>query len=39
MVRMYGVIDAGAAAVAVISGLLTGGDPERRVGAYLRALG
>ena len=31
-------IAAGAAAVAVISDLLTGGDPEARVKAYLRAL-
>jgi thiamine-phosphate pyrophosphorylase len=32
------VVDAGAAAVAVISDLLAGGDPESRVKAYLRAL-
>ena len=31
-------IDAGAVAVAVISDLLAGGDPEARVKAYLRAL-
>jgi thiamine-phosphate pyrophosphorylase len=31
-------IDAGAAAVAVISDLLTGGDPVKRVAAFLRAL-
>ena len=31
-------IEAGAAAVAVISDLLRGGDPEARVKAYLRAL-
>ena len=31
-------IAAGAAAVAVVSDLLTGGDPEARVKAYLRAL-
>ena len=31
-------IDAGAAAVAVISDLVTGGDPEARVRAYLQAL-
>ena len=33
------VIAAGAASVAVISDLLTGGHPERRVRAYLKALG
>ena len=32
-------IDAGAAAVAVISDLIGSGDPEARVAAYLRALG
>jgi thiamine monophosphate synthase len=32
------VLEAGAAAVAVISDLLVGGDPARRVEAYLRAL-
>ncbi|HZP48750.1 MAG TPA: thiamine phosphate synthase [Vicinamibacterales bacterium] len=33
------VIDAGAASVAVIGDLLTGGDPERRVREYVRTLG
>lgn len=33
------VLAAGASAVAVISDLLAGGDPARRVAAYLRALG
>jgi thiamine-phosphate pyrophosphorylase len=33
-----GVIQAGAASVAVISDLLSGGDPERRVRAYLERL-
>jgi thiamine-phosphate pyrophosphorylase len=33
------VIAAGAASVAVISDLLTGGDPERRVRAFLQSLG
>jgi thiamine-phosphate pyrophosphorylase len=32
------VIEAGAASVAVISDLLSGGDPERRVRSYLRRL-
>jgi thiamine-phosphate pyrophosphorylase len=32
------VIDAGASAVAVISDLLTGGDPRGRIAAYLQAL-
>jgi len=32
------VLDAGAAAVAVISDLLTGGDPQRRIAAYVQAL-
>lgn len=32
-------IDAGASGVAVISGLLAGGDPRRQVAAYLRAIG
>jgi thiamine-phosphate pyrophosphorylase len=32
------VLDAGAAAVAVISDLLTGGDPQRRIAAYMQAL-
>ena len=36
--RAPAVIAAGAASVAVISDLLTGGDPEARVKAYLRAL-
>jgi thiamine-phosphate pyrophosphorylase len=33
------VIDAGAQSVAVVSDLLTGGDPAVRVGRFLRALG
>jgi thiamine-phosphate pyrophosphorylase len=33
------VIAAGAASIAVISDLLTGGDPARRVSEYLDALG
>jgi thiamine-phosphate pyrophosphorylase len=37
--RAADVIRSGAAAVAVISDLLTGGDPEARVRAYLDALG
>jgi thiamine-phosphate pyrophosphorylase len=32
------VLDAGAAGVAVISDLLTGGDPQGRIAAYLQAL-
>lgn len=32
------VVDAGATSVAVIGDLLTGGDPQARVAAYLRAL-
>jgi thiamine-phosphate pyrophosphorylase len=36
--RAAGVIGAGAAAVAVISDLLSTGDPETRVREYLRAL-
>jgi thiamine-phosphate pyrophosphorylase len=32
------VLDAGAAAVAVISDLLTGGDPQGRIAAYVQAL-
>ena len=32
------VLEAGAAAVAVISDLLTGGDPQGRIAAYLQAL-
>jgi thiamine-phosphate pyrophosphorylase len=32
------VLDAGAGAVAVISDLLTGGDPQGRIAAYLQAL-
>jgi len=32
------VLDAGAAAVAVIGDLLTNGDPRGRIAAYLRAL-
>lgn len=36
--RAPGVIDAGASAVAVISDLLSTGDPEARVREYLRAL-
>jgi len=37
--RAREVIDAGAAAVAVITDLLTGGDPRRRVEAFVAALG
>jgi len=33
------VIDAGAASVAVIGDLVSGGDPERRVREYVRILG
>ena len=37
--RARSVFDAGAASVAVIGDLLEGGDPERRVRAFIRALG
>jgi thiamine-phosphate pyrophosphorylase len=37
--RVAEVIDAGATSVAVISDLLTEGDPERRVADYVRVLG
>lgn len=37
--RARDVIDAGAASVAVITDLLTGGDPRRRVEAFVAALG
>ena len=33
------VVDAGAAAIAVIGDLLTGADPERRARAFLQRLG
>jgi thiamine-phosphate pyrophosphorylase len=36
--RAYAVLEAGAAAVAVISDLMVGGDPKRRVEAYRKAL-
>ena len=39
LARVRSVMDAGAAAVAVISDLLTTGDPESRVRAYLDILG
>jgi thiamine-phosphate pyrophosphorylase len=37
--RAAAVLEAGAASVAVISDLMTGGDPERRARAWLSALG
>ena len=37
--RARSVIDAGATSVAVISDLLTGGDPERRAAEFLSTLG